>query len=153
MLSPRFSVRPFSTDDAERVTTLWRESMSAAIGIESIHSFESQLYFLTQVLPQHYTVLVAVDDMVDIPIAFTAYSPTEVNQLYVDVMYQGQGIGAALIQLALRDSSGSLQLRTFEVNQKAQRFYERYGFVAIGGDSNNEEGLPDILYEWRRCEA
>ena len=41
-----------------------------------------------------------------------------------------------------------LTLSTFEVNEKARRFYERNGFEVIGGGCENEENLPDIQYEW-----
>ena len=148
-----FTIRPFEKKDAECVTTFWRESMSEAVGIDPIHAFEAHRFFLTEILPQNYALFVAATKDSDTPVALMAVSSEEINQLYVDREYQGQGIGADLLEFAKQKSSGSLWLRTFEVNQKAQRFYERYGFVAIGGDSNNEEGLPDILYEWRRCEA
>ncbi|GFZ32943.1 hypothetical protein CSC2_34690 [Clostridium zeae] len=37
---------------------------------------------------------------------------------------------------------------TFEVNQKAQKFYENNGFEIIGKRNDNEENLNDIKYEW-----
>ena len=43
-----------------------------------------------------------------------------------------------------------LKLWTFEANVGARRFYESHGFVATrrtAGD--NEEGAPDVCYEWR----
>ena len=84
------------------------------------------------------------------PVAFVAISDSEVNQLYVHRDYQSMGLGSQLLVMAKQQSSGRLSLRTFENNIRAQQFYERHGFVAIGGDAENEEGLPDILYEWRR---
>ncbi len=41
-----------------------------------------------------------------------------------------------------------LTLYTFEVNENAQRFYEKHGFKVIGKGHENEENLPDIQYEW-----
>jgi hypothetical protein len=43
-----------------------------------------------------------------------------------------------------------LQLFTFQRNERARAFYEARGFVAIGASdgSGNEEGEPDLLYEW-----
>jgi hypothetical protein len=40
---------------------------------------------------------------------------------------------------------------TFESNVRAQRFYERQGFVAARRTDgrDNEEGAPDILFVWR----
>lgn len=151
-MNPQIIIKPFEAQYAEGVTALWRESMSEAIGIDPVHSFESQLYFLTEILPQNYELFVASDKGTASPVALLVCSLAEINQLYVDRRYQGQGVGSALLKIAMERSAGTLRLRTFEVNHKAQRFYEGFGFVAIGGDSNNEEGLPDILYEWRRAE-
>ena len=44
------------------------------------------------------------------------------------------------------------QLWTFQSNHGARRFYERHGFVAVQHtDGDNEEGAPDVRYEWRPC--
>lgn len=34
------------------------------------------------------------------------------------------------------------------MNKQAQAFYEKHGFQIIGRGHENEEGLPDLLYEW-----
>ncbi|MEJ2765374.1 GNAT family N-acetyltransferase [Photobacterium sp. MCCC 1A19761] len=87
------------------------------------------------------------------PIGFMAANERCISQLYIHVAHQHRGIGSALMAIAKQGSSGGLQLRMFEVNPNAQRFYEHHGFRAINGDSNNEEGLPDMLYEWRASEG
>ena len=45
-----------------------------------------------------------------------------------------------------------LRLYTFQSNEPARDFYEKHGFraVAFGDGTANEEGAPDVLYEWRR---
>jgi hypothetical protein len=61
-------------------------------------------------------------------------------------------IGSSLIAVAKRQRPGGLKLWTFEANSRARRFYERHGFVVTGGtDGGNEEGAPDVRYEWRPC--
>ena len=46
---------------------------------------------------------------------------------------------------------GGLELYTFQVNDRARRFYERHGFRSrwFGDGTGNEEGQPDVLYRWR----
>ena len=73
-----------------------------------------------------------------------------VNQLYVHPEFQRIGIGSRLLTLAKERSLGKLRLYTFEVNICAQQFYEKHEFKIIGRGNDNEEKLPDILYEWRR---
>lgn len=72
-----------------------------------------------------------------------------IDQLYLRPGFLGQGIGAVMLQSALAKLSRPIRLYTFQENEQARRFYERFGFVAIefGDGSGNEEGAPDVLYE------
>jgi GNAT superfamily N-acetyltransferase len=74
-----------------------------------------------------------------------------IEQLYVDPGWLGRGIGSRLMALAKELQPGGLQLYTFQVNDRARRFYEHHGFVAtwFGDGSANEERQPDVRYEWR----
>ncbi|MCM3718135.1 GNAT family N-acetyltransferase [Fictibacillus phosphorivorans] len=125
---------------------MWRDSKYQAIRQEEIHSFESHVYFLNHILPKDYQVELALwgEEVVGI----IAYNESEINQLYIHNDHQGKGIGKSLLQKAKDQSSGRLTLYTFERNKKAQRFYEKNGFKIIGRGHENEENLPDILYEW-----
>ena len=76
-----------------------------------------------------------------------------IDQLYVEPDHIAQGLGARLIEVAKQRRPAGLKLWTFEANAGARRFYERHGFVATGATSgDNEEGAPDIRYEWCRPE-
>jgi GNAT superfamily N-acetyltransferase len=73
-----------------------------------------------------------------------------VDQLYVHPAWTGEGIGSRLLQVAKQRHPDGLDLWTFQSNSGARRFYERHGFVAIEAtDGDNEEGAPDLHYEWR----
>ena len=54
-----------------------------------------------------------------------------IDQLYVEPSMTGQGIGSQLLALARRQRPHGLRLWTFVSNVRAQRFYERHGFVEI----------------------
>ncbi|MGM9931891.1 GNAT family N-acetyltransferase [Pradoshia sp.] len=125
---------------------MWRESKERAIGQKEIHDLDSHLYFLNHILADRFQIELAI---VDGKVAgMIAYNEREVNQLYIHVDYQGMGIGQSLLEKAKVLCSGRLTLSTFEVNEKARRFYERNGFEVIGRGCENEENLPDIQYEW-----
>jgi ribosomal protein S18 acetylase RimI-like enzyme len=55
------------------------------------------------------------------------------------------------MKLAKQRRPDGLELYTFQVNDRARRFYERHGFVVamLGDGSGNEEGQPDVLYRWQ----
>ncbi|MFJ5760345.1 GNAT family N-acetyltransferase [Neobacillus sp. NPDC093182] len=126
---------------------MWRNSKEAALGQKEIHSFDNHVDFLNQILAKQYQVdLALMDDKV---VGMIAYNQGEISQLYIQIDYQGMGIGQTLLERAKEQSTGRLTLYTFEVNKKAQHFYEKHGFKIIGRGNENEENLPDILYEWK----
>ena len=75
----------------------------------------------------------------------------ELMHLYLDVGWTGRGIGTSLLELAMSRLPDGFTLWTFQENEGARRFYERHGLHAIelGDGSGNEEGVPDVRYEWR----
>jgi GNAT superfamily N-acetyltransferase len=117
-----------------------------AIGQKEVHSFESHVYFLNYILHKEYRVDIALWN--ERVVGIIAYNESEINQLYIHNDHQGKGIGKSLLKKAKEQSSGRLTLYTFEINKKAQRFYEMNDFKIIGRGHENEENLPDILYEW-----
>jgi GNAT superfamily N-acetyltransferase len=72
-----------------------------------------------------------------------------IDQLYIEPSWNRQGIGSEFIALAKRLRPNGLQLWTFQSNAGARRFYEWHGFRAVQfTDGENEEGEPDVRYEW-----
>ncbi|MCP1144518.1 GNAT family N-acetyltransferase [Lysinibacillus endophyticus] len=125
---------------------MWRESKERAIGQKEHHSIENHIYFLNNILSKQYQIdVVLIDENV---VGMIAYNKREISQLYIHIDYQGFGIGQILLDKAKEQSSGRLTLYTFEVNENARRFYEKNGFKIISRGHENEENLPDILYEW-----
>lgn len=140
-------IRPYESSYATEAVKMWRKSKERAIGQKEIHSFESHVHFLDQVLPKDYQIYLAFEG--EEVVGLVVFSENELNQLYVAPEHQGKGIGKQLLSFAKAHSGGSLLLYTFEVNKNAQRFYEKQGFVEIGRGYENEENLPDIKYEWK----
>ncbi len=147
--SSSITINEFEEQHTDIVVDFWRTSMEKAIGIPPLHSFESQAYFLREILPKSNKVYIASDVHTGELIGFMATDENTIDQLYIHIDHQNKGAGCKLIELAKEESTGTLQLRTFEVNKNAQRFYEKHGFKASDGDCNNEEGLQDILYTWK----
>ena len=60
----------------------------------------------------------------------------ELCQLYVRKEWHGTGVAAGLMQRALAAAEGRgarhMQLSVYVDNHRARRFYERYGFEAVG---------------------
>lgn len=107
---------------------------------------------------RHYQTVVASERKSFVVIAgnkivgmMTVTADDRVTALYVSRTYRGQGVGRLLLDRAKRDADTAVTLWTFQKNTAAQAFYAREGFVEINRtDGDNEEGLPDLLMEWRR---
>jgi ribosomal protein S18 acetylase RimI-like enzyme len=80
---------------------------------------------------------------------FIAFRPGWVDHLYVRPECQGQGIGTALVAVAM-SGNAPLRLWVFQRNAAAIGFYQARGFREIGrtDGSHNEEREPDMLMEW-----
>jgi GNAT superfamily N-acetyltransferase len=76
--------------------------------------------------------------------------PDWLGHLYIDSSFTARGLGSRLVEIAKSQYPRGLQLWTFQSNAGARRFYERLGFTAVAWtDGDNEEGAPDVRYEWR----
>ncbi len=73
---------------------------------------------------------------VGLPPPAVAEGAIELHQLYVLPEWHGRGVAAALMEWALSTARAAgkadLYLGVYVDNLRAQRFYARYGFVAIG---------------------
>src|SRR3954447_2640973 len=108
---------------------------------------ETRAWVAEVVLPRQEVWVAEADGRV---VGVTSLEDDMVQQLYILPGYQGLGIGSALLALAKSRRPDGLRLYAFQRNTRARTFYEHRGFVAIafGDGSGNEEGEPDVLYEW-----
>lgn len=147
-----YKLAPFQSEYTYALTQLWRTSMEGAIGISSIHDFDTQASYLVEVLAHEYQIIVALSS--EGPVGFMVFNEYEIDQLYIHINHQKQGIGRSLIEKAKAlafeklGSQASLSLRTFHVNQGARAFYHALGFVPSPGNKDNEEGLLDLVFTW-----
>lgn len=148
--NPKIEIIPYAEKYAEETVRMWRDSKEKAIGVKDIHDFADHLNFLKTILVRENKVFLAIDGEKDKPVGILAIDGNELKQLYIHTDYQGTGIGTRLLEIAKELSGGCLRLFTFEVNRGAQAFYEKHDFKIIGRGCENEENLPDILYEWKK---
>ncbi len=146
----RVEVRRARSCDAQQVASTWLRSRAAAVPAipPPIHSpDEVHAWFETVVLPSKETWVAEEDGTV---LALLVLDEDWIDQLYVDPDHTGHGLGTDLVNLAKSRRPRGLTLRTFQTNRRAQRFYERHGFVPMGTTGgDNEENAPDVRYEWR----
>ena len=79
---------------------------------------------------------------------FLHFGGDEVRRLYVEPVLQGHGIGAALLEYAIREKQVE-RLWALEKNTRAIAFYQRHGFV-VTEERRPEEGTEEYLVRLRR---
>ena len=144
------TIRRGTIEDAAPVADVFIASRRAAVGRipRGIHSDdEVRAWFASTVLVEHEVWVAELDGNI---VAILVLRGDSLDQLYVRPEVQRRGIGTRLLAQAKR-GRGRLRLYTFETNEPARDFYEKHGFkaIAFGDGSANEEGAPDVLYEWR----
>lgn len=140
--------------DADAVSDVYLTSRKTLVPwAPLVHSDREVEEWIRTVLIPSGRVTVAIKDHV--VIGMMALSDHEgvgwIDQLYLHPCAVGQGMGTTLLERAKRELGSPIRLYAFQASAGARRFYERHGFRAMsfGDGSENEEGCPDVLYEWR----
>jgi GNAT superfamily N-acetyltransferase len=142
-------VRPATAADALEIAEVFLASRHDALPyLPALHTDDETRRWMADVVLTRSEVWVAeLDDGI---VGFLAVSGDHLDHLYVRPGYYRQGIGDRLLSKAKEISPRRLRLFTFQRNARARTFYERRGFVPVdvNDGSRNEEGEPDVLYEW-----
>lgn len=140
-------LRRASAGDAPAVAEVFLTAFHATYDFPLAHTDDEVRGWVRDKLVPTQETWVALDGARVVGMMVVA--PVHLEHLYVAPDRLGQGVGRRLLELAKERSPGGLSLWTFQVNERARRFYERNGFVAVElTDGDNEESQPDVRYEW-----
>jgi putative acetyltransferase len=146
-------LRRATLDDMPGLARLHRHTVQTSLPfLPTLHTPEEDAcWFAERLYPTNEVWLAEEGDRPD---GYIAFRPSFVEHLFIDPARQNAGLGVALLDKA-RAAYAELTLWTFQANDKARRFYERQGFVAVAftEGADNEEKLPDVLYKWTRESA
>ena len=143
-------IRPATMDDLPRIAEI--EVFNYRMNFYPIFRSD-EFYFGEMTVPKLMPlradfipdILVYDDGVVK---GFLHYGGDEVRRLYVEPALQGQGIGAALLEYAIRELHVS-RLWALEKNERAIAFYARHGFRP-NGERKLEEGTDEYLIRLER---
>ena len=148
-LASRTVLRRADRLDWDALSSIWLRSFVAALpSVPKKHTDDEVRAWVRDVLIADLETWVASID--DCPVGLLSLGDGEIEQLYVDPPWQGQGVGGVCVGHAKKRSPFGLGLWTFQVNSRARRFYANHGFVeTVRTDgSRNEERVPDVRMEW-----
>jgi ribosomal protein S18 acetylase RimI-like enzyme len=145
----QFQIRPARDDDTVAIARAHIDARRVAMPwLPVIHTFEETVRFFGDFVIPNQVVLVAEAD--GEVVGFIAIEGAYLEHLYVAPAHQGIGIGDALLNRTKELRPDGLMLWTFERNDRARKFYEKRGFIAVSftDGSRNEERTPDVRYQW-----
>ena len=140
------SLRPATPLDAGAIGEILYRFQQGTEWMPELYTWAEVIAFCGVMIDRGWVTVAVRDNGVQ---GFLARDGAEVCALYLAPGACRQGAGKALLDTA-KAAVPRLTLRTFAANEMAQRFYRREGFAKTsrGDGTGNEEGLPDIAYEW-----
>ena len=113
-----------------------------------VHSAAEEIKYAGDMIEAGWIKIAKVEGRV---LGFIAVWEGVVYALYVMPDAQDAGIGTALLDDA-KSESEQLTLWSYQKNSGATRFYGLRGFVEVerSDGSENDTGLADIRFEWKR---
>jgi len=144
--APEEPARRAGPQDASACATILNDWIDSREWMPRIHTRESVEDFYRGFVFVRRTVWV-----IGTPVAgFMALDEAEDTVTALYVATPGRGLGRRLLDHAKRGRD-RLQLWTFVENEGARRFYAGEGFREMRRTpGDNEEGLPDVLFDWVR---
>lgn len=138
-------IRKLKNTDIDKLMDIWLESTVKA------HNFISREYW-----ENNYKVV--KDEYIPISETFVYKEDGEIKgfisiinnkfigALFVDIRFQGMGIGTKLINYSV-EKYGKLTLAVYKENQKSVEFYTRKGFEIIEEGLNEDSGYLEYIME------
>ncbi|WP_164659721.1 GNAT family N-acetyltransferase [Tropicibacter sp. Alg240-R139] len=143
-------IRPARPTDAGTTGEILHQFSQDNDWMPELHTLAETISFCGTMIDRGWVTVAEVGGQVE---GFMARDRQEICSLYLSHKGRRRGIGPQLLAKA-KSACPRLELKTFEANHGAQRFYRREGFVesARSGGAGNDENLPDVTYVWIKAD-
>jgi len=142
----REGVSPLRSEDVEQTVEVWEKSVRATHDFVTEADIEIFRPLMRDSLPQ--LPVYCVRDRAGKAAGFIGVSEGNVESLFVDPAWRGQGVGRRLMEYAIHEL-GATTVDVNEQNPQAIGFYVRMGFEVIGRSDEDGLGKPYPLLHMR----
>jgi ribosomal protein S18 acetylase RimI-like enzyme len=149
-MSEAVELRQATPADQDAIADVYLASRADALPyLRRIHTDDQVRAWIGRVVVNRPGTWVALAD--GGVVGFLSVEGEDLDQLYLAPGFYRRGIGSRLLEKAKALSPTGLHLYAFQRNTRARAFYEAHGFTVfdVNDGSRNEEGEPDVRYEWR----
>jgi GNAT superfamily N-acetyltransferase len=136
-------IRRATADDVEEIVAIFEPSFALLDFLPKLHTHEEHLAFFARCVREGETFILNR--------GFAILAGDCLTHLYVHPDEIGTGVGHALFEHVKRLRPDGFEFWVFQQNERARRFYEAHGAVAVEftDGAGNEERAPDVRYEWK----
>jgi GNAT superfamily N-acetyltransferase len=129
--------------DVEEIVAIFESSFALLDFLPTLHTHEEHLAYFGRCVRDGEAYISGR--------GFAILDGDCLTHLYVHPDAIGTGVGHALFEHVKTLRPDGFWFWVFQQNERARRFYEAHGAVAIEftDGSDNEEKTPDVRYEWR----
>ena len=135
-------LRRATAADVVEIVAIFEPSFALLYFLPDLHTHEENLAWFARRLGE--------DEAYILDRGFAILQEDVLTHLYVHPEAIGTGIGHALFGHVKTVRPKGFEFWVFEQNERARRFYEAHGAVAVEftAGSGNEEKTPDVRYRW-----
>ena len=136
-------IRSLENKDINKIMDIWLESTIKAHDFIEKEYWENN-YNTVKDLYIPISETFVYEDEEDIKGFISIINKEYIGALFVDVNYQGNGVGKALIDYA-SDKYKNLSLAVYKQNNKSVEFYKNRGFEIIEEQINEDSGYIEYI--------
>lgn len=136
-------IRKLTNADIDKIMDIWLESTVNAHDFISIKYWENN-YKVVKDLYIPIADTFVYEEEGEIKGFISIINNEFIGALFVDVKFQGIGIGTKLIDHSIRKYK-KLTLAVYKENKKSVEFYTRKGFKIIEEGLNEDSGYPEYI--------
>lgn len=135
-------IRRATGDDVEEIFAIFEASFGLLDFLPKLHTREEGAAYINRCVRDNEAYILGR--------GFAILDGDWLSHLYVHPDEIGTGIGHALFEHVKTLRPDGFQFWVFQQNERARRFYEAHGAVAVEftDGAGNEEKTPDVRYRW-----
>jgi putative acetyltransferase len=140
-----YTIRKLKKEDLDKVMEIWRLSTIKAHNFIENEYWENNYDVVKNVyIPMADTFV--YDDGEEIRGFVSIINNEFIGALFIDIDYQGLGIGSKLIDY-VSNKYKKLGLAVYKENEGAVKFYQKKGFKVIKEQQNEDSGFDEYIME------
>ena len=132
-----FDINPYTDTYRQQVLTIWEKSVLATHDFLTSADFEEIKESVSDINFNDFQVFCLTKK--NLLLVFVGVSDKKVEMLFIDPKYFGQGLGQKLLSFAVKELNAD-KLDVNEQNEKALKFYQKFGFETFERTNKDDQG-------------